>query len=176
MKAIIGKIPNGVPIQVRKDVSKKMKKTAILKSSRGATAVEFAIILPLLLMMIFGIIEFGLFLFNRHVMNNAVREAARAGIVVRIPRLSDAEIETVARNYCEEYLVTFGTGSLNIPPLLREDESGNPLGVDSDGNPILGGFGDVLTVRATFQYDWLFLSTVGLGPKTIQAVARMKME
>jgi Flp pilus assembly pilin Flp len=162
---------------MRKNVSEKMEKTAILKSSRGATAVEFAVILPLLLMMIFGIIEFGLFLFNRHVMNNAVREAARAGIVVRIPRLSDAEIETIARNYCEQYLVTFGAGSLNIPlPLLREDESGNPLGVDPDGNPILGGFGDVLTVRATFQYDWLFLSTVGIGPKTIQAIARMNME
>ena len=154
-----------------------MEKTAILKSQRGATAVEFAVVLPLLLLLIFGAIEFGLFLFNRHVITNAVREAARAGIVVRIPRLSDAEIQAIARNNCEQYLVTFGAGTLNIPlPLLREDESGSPLGLDPDGNPILGGFGDVLTVRATFQYDWLFLSTIGIGPKTIQAVARMKME
>lgn len=174
---ITKEISNQTSVNKRKDAAEKMKTTVILKSSRGATAVEFAIILPLLLLMIFGIIEFGLFLFNRHVINNAVREAARAGIVVRIPRLSDTEIETIARNYCEQYLVTFGTGSLVIPlPLLREDESGNPLGVDSDGNPILGGFGDILTVRATFQYDWLFLSTIGIGSKTIQAVAKMKME
>ena len=156
---------------------KELKKDILLKSQKGATAVEFAIILPLLLLLIFGIIEFGLLLFNRHVITNAAREAARAGIVVRIPRLPDAEIETVARNYCEQYLVTFGAGTLNIPlPLLREDESGNPLGMDPDGNPILGGFGDVLIVRANYQYNWLFLSTVGLGPKTIQTIARMKME
>jgi Flp pilus assembly pilin Flp len=156
---------------------KELKKDALLKSQKGATVVEFAIILPLLLLLIFGIIEFGLFLFNRHVITNAVREAARAGIVVRIPRLSNEEIETIARNYCEQYLVTFGAGTLNIPlPLLREDESGNPLGVDEDGNAILGGFGDALIVRATYQYDWLFLSTIGIGPTTIQAIARMRME
>jgi Flp pilus assembly pilin Flp len=156
---------------------KELKKDVLLKNQKGATVVEFAIILPLLLLLIFGIIEFGLFLFNRHVITNAVREAARAGIVVRIPRLSNAEIETIARNYCEQYLVTFGAGTLNIPlPLLREDESGNPLGVDEGGNSILGGFGDVLIVRATYQYDWLFLSTIGMGPTTIQAISRMRME
>ena len=160
-----------------KNRSEKFEKPGLLKNPQGATTVEFAVVLPLLLVLIFGIIEFGLFLFNRHVMTNAVREAARAGIVVRIPRLSDAEIETIVRNTCEQHLVTFGGGSLNIPlPLLRQDASGNPLGVDPDGNPILGSFGDVLTVRATFQYDWLFLATVGIGPKTIQTIARMKME
>jgi Flp pilus assembly protein TadG len=156
---------------------KELKKDVFLKNQKGATAVEFAIILPLLLLLIFGVIEFGLFLFNRHVITNAVREAARAGIVVRISRLSDEDIETIVRNYCEQYLVTFGAGTLKIPsPLLREDESGNLLGEDENGNSILGGFGDVLTVRATYQYDWLFLSTIGIGPKTIQAIARMRME
>ena len=63
-----------------------MKDDRFLKNQNGATAVEFAVILPLLLLLIFGIIEFGLLLFNRHVITNSVREAARAGIVVRIPR------------------------------------------------------------------------------------------
>jgi len=162
---------------VKKNMLKELKKDVLLKSQKGATLVEFAIILPLLLLLIFGIIEFGLFLFNRHVITNAVREAARAGIVVRIPRLSDDDIKTIARNYCEQYLVTFGTGTLNIPlPLLREDESGNPLGVDEDGNAILGRFGDILIVEATYDYDWLFLSNIGFGPTTIQAIARMRME
>jgi Flp pilus assembly pilin Flp len=156
---------------------KELKKDVFLKNQKGATAVEFAIILPLLLLLIFGIIEFGLFLFNRHVITNAVREATRAGIVIRIPRLSNDEIETIARNYCEQYLVTFGAGTLNIPlPLLREDESGNPLGVDEDGNAILGRFGDILIVEATYDYDWLFLSNIGFGPTPIQTIARMRME
>lgn len=155
----------------------KMKKEALLSNQNGATAVEFAIVLPLLLVLIFGAIEFGLFLYNRQVITNAVREGARAGIVVRIPRLSDGEIDAIVRNYCEQKLVTFGSGSFDIPlPLLREDPAGSPLGLDSDGNPILGHFGDVLTVRATYPYDWLFLSTLGIGPRTIQNISRMRME
>ena len=162
---------------------KELKKDGLLKSQKGATAVEFAIILPLLLLLIFGIIEFGLFLFNRHVITNAVREAARAGIVVREDRLLDEKIETIARNYCEQYLVTFGLYKLafrqdsNGNPLpflrLREDDSGklNPLPVDE-----LGRFGDILIVEATYDYDWLFLSTIGMGPTTIHAIARMRME
>jgi Flp pilus assembly pilin Flp len=157
---------------------KELKKDVLLKNQKGATVVEFAIILPLLLLLIFGIIEFGLFLFNRHVITNAVREAARAGIVVRIPRLSNEKIETIARNYCEQYLVTFGTGKLafrqdsNGNPLpflrLREDDSGelNPLPEDE-----LGRFGDILIVEATYDYDWLFLSTIGIDQKKIQAIA-----
>ena len=165
---------------------KELKKDVLLKSQEGATLVEFAIILPLLLLLIFGIIEFGLFLFNRHVITNAVREAARAGIVVRIPRLSDDDIKTIARNYCEQYLVTFGEGKLAFP---QDDSNGNPLpflrlhgdtldelGVDEDGNAILGRFGDILIVEATYNYDWLFLSNIGIGSKTIQAIARMRME
>ncbi len=171
------KIQTDVWNQVKKNMLKELKKDVLLKSQKGATAVEFAIILPLLLLLLFGIIEFSLFLFNRHVITNAVREAARAGIVVRIPRLSNNDIETIARNYCEQYLVTFGAGTLNIPSsFLREDESGNLLGEDEEGNSILGGFGDVLIVRATYQYDWLFLSTIGIGSKTIQSIARMRME
>ena len=70
---------------------KELKKDVLLKNQKGTTVVEFAIILPLLLLLIFGIIEFGLFLFNRHVITNAVREAARAGIVVKLGAMKMAQ-------------------------------------------------------------------------------------
>jgi Flp pilus assembly protein TadG len=47
------------------------------RSERGAAAVEFALVMPLLLLLVFGIIEFGL-VFNRYIsMTHASREGVR---------------------------------------------------------------------------------------------------
>jgi Flp pilus assembly protein TadG len=51
------------------------------KHDRGAAAVEAALVLPLLLMLIFGIIEFGLLLTAQINVSQAAREAARAATV-----------------------------------------------------------------------------------------------
>ena len=45
---------------------------------RGSSAVEFAIILPLLLLVLFGIIDFGRLEFERITVNQAAFEGARA--------------------------------------------------------------------------------------------------
>jgi Flp pilus assembly protein TadG len=52
-----------------------------LKNHKGQSLVEFAIILPLLLLLVIGIIEFGMMLNSYLAINNAAREGARAGIV-----------------------------------------------------------------------------------------------
>ena len=54
-----------------------MKKKKFFKCQRGAAAVEFAIVLPLLLVFVFGIIEFGFLLYDKAVITNASREGAR---------------------------------------------------------------------------------------------------
>src|SRR5262245_38530209 len=48
---------------------------------RGATAVETAVVISIALLFIFGIIEYGRFLFYLHVADNAAREAARYAAV-----------------------------------------------------------------------------------------------
>ena len=53
------------------------------KNEQGAAAVEFAFVLPILLLLVFGIIEFGL-VFNRYI---SVTHAAREG--VRVYALTD---------------------------------------------------------------------------------------
>jgi Flp pilus assembly protein TadG len=65
----------------------------------GGVAVEFALLLPILALFMFGLLEFGLALFNLQVVTNASREAARAGIVAAAPKMSVADIEAVARDY-----------------------------------------------------------------------------
>jgi len=50
-------------------------------SERGAEVIEFAVILPLLLLIIFGLVDFG-FLFQRYlVLTNAAMEGARVAVL-----------------------------------------------------------------------------------------------
>lgn len=51
------------------------------KRERGASAVEFAILLPVLLLVIAGIVDLGRFLFTQISLTNAAREGARAAVV-----------------------------------------------------------------------------------------------
>ena len=115
-----------------------MKLKIIPFDQKGAAAVEFAIILPLLLMLLFGIIEFGIILYDKAMITNASREGARAGIVFVDPGvISDEEIENVVNNYCSGHLITFG-----------EDSS---IGIN------ITRAGENLTVNVTYTYDFLVL-------------------
>ena len=139
----------------------------ILKDKNGAAAVEFALILPLLILVVFGIIEFGLLLYNQQVITNASREGARAGIVVglgrsEVPPGHETKSENAATNYCSSHLVTF---SNNLSPLsIFSSTSGAAVS------------GDDLTVTVTYLYDFLILSNIGIGPITLDAKTIMKLE
>jgi len=70
----------------------------------GAAAVEFAIVLPIFLMILFGIIQFGSVLFLHNNMVNAAREAARR---MSVAELDAAAAETYAENYLAGWGLTF---------------------------------------------------------------------
>lgn len=76
-----------------------------LSSQRGAAAVEFALVLPLLLGMLLGVIEIGLVLYDKAVITHASREGARAGIVQRNPKLSVAEITAIVQQQTQSGLI-----------------------------------------------------------------------
>ncbi len=110
-----------------------------LRCQKGVAAVEFAIILPVLMMIILGIIEFGLLMYDKQVITNASREGARIGISDDV--VSDADIEAVVDNYVLNNLITFGSPT---PPVTTIDRVGM-------------NFGDDLTVTVTYNYDFLIL-------------------
>lgn len=78
-------------------------------AQQGAAAVEFALILPILLLVFFGMIELSLALYDKAILTNASREGARAGIVLSSPKLTDAQIRTVVLNYTNGALISLGT-------------------------------------------------------------------
>ena len=121
--------------------------THLMKSRRqmtGAAAVEFALVLPAFLILVFGLIELSLILYNSAVITNAAREAARAGVVLRQPKLSAAEIQQVAQTYAQGQLISFGTAT---PPTVTVTSG------------VGGSFGTPLTVNVSYSYTSLGLSS-----------------
>jgi Flp pilus assembly protein TadG len=138
-----------------------------LKDQEGAAAIEFAIVLPLLMMILFGIVEFSIAFYDKAMITNASREGARSGIVLQAtPRdaaAEDADIENAINYYLTGKLITLGTS--NIPAIA----------ITRDGFST----GDSLTVTVSYIYDYYVLPgfVTGItGPVTLDATTIMKME
>ena len=143
------------------------------RSQRGAAAVEFAVVLPLLLVLLFGIVEFSILLFDKALLTNASREGARAGIVMRVPRVLDVDIQNIIKDYAEEHMVGFGpSSSLDFGPWSGEDPWILPVEASRTGHL----FGEELIVTVKYPFNFPVLSSFGLGPITLEAQTRMRME
>jgi Flp pilus assembly protein TadG len=70
-------------MKIKSKISNILKKVGLkkCKNQNGAAAVEFALLLPLLVAIIFGISQFGIAFNNWIVVNNAAREGARLASV-----------------------------------------------------------------------------------------------
>ena len=109
-------------------------------NQKGSAAVEFALVLPVLVVFVLGIVEFSLALYDKAVITNASREGARAGIVFGDPPLTDGEISGIVGSYCQNRLITFGTPPQVTTTVVREGS---------------GASGDDLTVQVQYQYQFL---------------------
>jgi Flp pilus assembly protein TadG len=59
----------------------KRKLVSLARNSRGQSVVEFALVLPLLFVLVFGITEFGRAWMQMNLMTSAAREGARLAVV-----------------------------------------------------------------------------------------------
>jgi Flp pilus assembly protein TadG len=134
------------------------------KREAGTALIEFAIVLPVLVILVIGIAELGLFIYDKQIITNASREGARFGIVYSVPRKTVAAIQTVITTYASSYMVTFGAA--NTPRL-------NPA-----PTPCVNS-GDNLTVRVTYTYAPLIAPNsimTWVLPTTLSATTVMKCE
>ena len=159
-----------------------MQKKSIFFNQKGAAAVEFAIVLLLLLTLIFGMLEFSLAMFNQQVITNAAREGARAGIVarpVRLPNVGippDIGISDVVVAYAANHLVTFGDDVLTVNDVdIKPIDSDLSDGFDP-GTHRCVVFECDLEVTVDYEYEFLFLSILGIGPLNLQSTSVMRME
>jgi Flp pilus assembly protein TadG len=139
-----------------------------LRTEDGAAAIEFALVLPILLLLVFGIIEFGFALYNKEVITNASREGARYGIIMACPtRPTASQIQNVVTTY------------LSKMPLVGWNASKATTTVTGAGAACGTGSGSDLTVMVNYPYSFLVLQNLIPGFNksiTLSAQTLMKLE
>ena len=111
-----------------------------IKNERGQTTTEFALVLPVLALLLFGIIQFGIAFNNYLTLTDAVRASARKAAVSRLSqnRIGDTRAE-------------FEAAATNLNPVPVPD-------VTSTWEP-----GSKVTVSASFPYEIQLLGLVVLN-------------
>ena len=93
------------------------------KKRRGAAAVEFAIVAPVFLIMIFGLIEFGRLVMVQQVITNASREGARNGI---LDGATTSNVQSIVGNYLETAAISGATVTVTPSPPSFTNWSARP--------------------------------------------------
>lgn len=74
------------------------------RNERGQTLTEFAIVLPILALLLFGVIQFGITFNNYITLTDAVRAGARKGAVGRHLQNPEAAVEQTVRKAASDNL------------------------------------------------------------------------
>ena len=137
------------------------------RSEEGAQLVEFALVLPLLLLVMLGIAEFG-FMFQRYeVVTNAAREGARLAV---LPGYGNTDVQARVAAYLS---------SGRVPTTVS-----NPtVVVENVAIPVAGGRPPIsakrVTVTYTYTYQFLNALAAFFGSRAalpVTAVAEMRTE
>lgn len=118
------------------------------RNERAAAAVEFALIAPLLLMLVFGIIDFGWMLMKANLVNNAARDAARAaslsGSYEDIQEIVDSELESAG----------IDEDDVTVLITCTNTSGSNCTGTASSYNAN-ATTGSAVQVKVTYTHNWL---------------------
>ena len=128
------------------------------RRSRGASAVEFALIMPLFFILLFGIVDFSWFFFNQHTLQYATREGARLALVGAtlqdavgddaLSRRADSIVKTIEKNAS---VAAIKPADLRIS--IYPADNPEPVDPAQPKNP--GSGGDYMRIRVLYTYKFL---------------------
>ena len=139
-----------------------------LRSERGAELIELALVLPILLLVFAGIVDFGLVMQRMLTLNNAAREGARIAV---LPGYTQTDVQNRVTQYVQE-----GTGDNTLSPATVV----TPVSIDPPGaTPAF----PAAQVTVTMPYTYLFVGPVlklfgpgSLSSITLTARSTMRIE
>jgi len=151
-------------------------------SERGQAIIELALTLPLLLMIVLGVFDFGLMFQRFEVVTNAAREGARLAV------LSDQYTTAQARQRALDYLSAGGvTGNVRTGDCTTTGSGGDIcVYVVKQTNAITGTTPavnvDEMLVRVEYDHSFTFVGPImslfggSLGTTPLRVVSRMRVE
>jgi Flp pilus assembly protein TadG len=148
---------------------------------RGQALVEFALVVPVFLLVLCGILDFGFMLFTRMSVINATREGAHAGIIVADPTTIPDAVR--ARVISAAAQAGLGLTAANVPSVtcVETTSTAKPPPsctwtlYDKNSNPTGAQVGD--SVLVTVKYDYPTFFPVLFGTKIpLTATVQMVLE
>lgn len=142
--------------------------TRFLRQQEGAVAVEFAILVPIFLVLIFGIVDFGHAYYMKQMVSNASREGARYGSRYN----SDSTGIHLKPNALNPSIGSYVTTKYSF---LQNIQVPTPSGAGYT----TGAAGDDLGVTVTATKTWWLIGSLvpGFGSSiTLTATTWMKVE
>ncbi len=140
------------------------------RGRRGQSLVEFAVTLPIFLLILSGILDFGFLLYSRMTVINAVREGARVGITyTQTPAIIPAQVQNQVTGVGGG-LITAGmvtTTCITLPT--------NPAPQCSGGNFANAKAGDSVRVTVDYPYRSFFPLLFGQSI-TVSSTVQMTLE
>lgn len=152
-----------------------------LRNARGVAVMEFALVLPLLFILIFSVIDFGLYFFIEHTIQFATREGVRLALVGRT--LNDAQGNPMTREASiiktiqDKARVAIDPVNLQISMFPVDPNYANPVGWENTQDA--GGSGTYMRVIARYPYHFvtpLLGALVPGGKLVIQAQSTYRNE
>jgi Flp pilus assembly pilin Flp len=137
-----------------------MRSRKFLRNEEGAAVVEFALVMPILALVIFGIIDFGRAFYTVNNIISAVREGARYGAILSTPLSVTGQREI--RDRVRSVSQPFGGDSLRDEQIHIEFPNGELVRVRVENypfrplTPIAGALGVgtwPITRQATFRWE-----------------------
>ena len=105
----------------------------VLRDPRGAALIEFALVLPILLTMLMGIVSFGEYFLTAHLVQQAANDAARAALASATERKGIA-VDTAKRMIDSTGILRSSRGQVDavevdnmITVSIRYDATSDPL-------------------------------------------------
>ncbi len=126
--------------------------------------VEFAIVAPVFLLFVFGMVEYGRMVMVQQILTNASREGARIAV---LEGSTNSEVQDAVVDYCDASRVNIDSSAVEIL-----DQNGNSL------NLATAEFGDAVNVTVSVQFadvSWL-PSPMYAGNRTLHASSVMRKE